>query len=117
MAFLRVVLGFAYIDGNVDEAVLDELDRKYGVVLINDFARSGQESVPQPQIRLTDAEAEIVHWFEGMGDDAIVPLDDIHKHFSKYEKSELKKILDDLCDRGVLIGGDRVFQCSYCLYK
>jgi hypothetical protein len=102
MAFLKMILGFAYIDECVDDTVLDKLDRKFGMVLLSDFLHSGQESVPEPMVRLTDCENEIFEWIDANGDSILMLFDEIKKHFNQYSEVELKEILDSLCEKDVL---------------
>jgi hypothetical protein len=39
MAFLYFILGFAYIDGEADDDVLDKLDGKFGMTLLLNFKK------------------------------------------------------------------------------
>lgn len=106
LPFLRVVLGFAYIDGVFEDDVAKKLDGIFGMSLLAAFFASGAEEVPKPKIRLTGLEAEIVQWFRE--DDTLHSLDDIQSHFYGCSKVEVKRALDSLCDKGVLYGGENM---------
>ena len=111
--FLYVVLGFAYIDGKVNDRVMKRLDSMYGMSLLSLFIQSGLESVPAPTIRLEGLEAEIVRWFKS--DDTLRPLKEIVEHFSDYSENDVKEALDSLCDKGIMYGGEDIVGCMYGL--
>lgn len=113
MPFLHFVLCFAYIDGVFEDDVAEKLDGIFGMNLMVDFFSSDLEEVPCPKIGLTRQEAEIVDWF--LSDDQLRSLTDIQKHFPDKSRAELKRLLDGLCQKGILYGGDNFVGCMYGL--
>ena len=113
MPLLHCILSFAYIDQVMEDHVAERLDGLFGMNLMMEFFNSDLEEVPRPAIRLTGPEAEIVEWFKS--DDQFRPLADIQKHFPGKSIAELKCMLDGLCQKGVLYGGDDFIGCMYGL--
>ena len=112
-SFLYIVLGFAYIDGEVDEQVMNKLDGLFADTLLSLFMQSDSQNVPTPQIKLDGLEAEIYKWFKL--EDKLRPLDEIVAHFPNYSKSEIKSALDSLCVKGIFYGGEKIIGCAYGL--
>lgn len=113
LVFLYMILGFAYIDGEVDDDVLGELDSIFGLNMLAAFAQSGQEDVPVPQEHASGLEAEIAAWFRA--DDQMRPLKKIVEKFPGHSEEEIKKACDSLCEKGILYGGDNFIGCMYGL--
>lgn len=104
--FLRYILCFAYADGVFEDSVADKLDGMFGMSLLVEFANSGEENVPAPQITLTGLEAEIVRWFGQ--EDQLRSVNDIHAHFSHKSKTEVDAALESLCEKNILYGGENM---------
>lgn len=111
MPFLFLILGYAYIDGEVDDEVLGRMDTIFGMNLLGVFFESGLEEVPAPLVRLTDLEAEIVEWMQE--DDKLVSLDKpmvdnppVTEQFPDYTRDELERALDGLCEKGIAYKSD-----------
>lgn len=113
MPLLHCILSFAYIDQVMEDHVAEKLDSLFGMNLMMEFFNSDLEEVPRPKIRLTGQESEIVEWFKS--DDQLRPLADIQKRFPNKSRTELKNVLDGLCQKGILYGGDRFVGCMYGL--
>ena len=116
MSFLNFILCFAYIDGKFEDEVAERLDEIFGITLLMEFIESGMEEVPAvPQkIEISDFEKEIILYFK-KSSDKMIPLDTICKKFNGKTKSGLKTILDGLCTKGILGGGDNLYGCLYYL--
>lgn len=113
MPFLHYILSFAYIDEVFEDDVAEKLDGLFGMNLMADFFASDMEEVPAPRIKLTGLEAEIVEWFQA--DDQLRPLREIQAHFSHKTKTEVKAALDNLCEKGILYGGENIIGNMYGL--
>lgn len=116
MSFLNFILCFAYIDGKFEDEVAERLDGIFGITLLMEFIESGLEEVPSvpSKIEISDFEKEIIKYFAKC-DDKMIPLDTICKHFNGRTKTEIKSVLDGMCEKGILGGGDRFFNCLYYL--
>lgn len=113
MPFLYYVLSFAYIDGVIEDEVAERLDSIFGMNLLADFFMSGAEEVPPQKAKHDGLEEKIVQWFQS--DNQLRPLDDIVAHFSGHSKEEVKSTLDALVDKGILLGGAKLFGNMYGL--
>lgn len=113
MAYFHYILCWALADGVIDDAMEGKIESLFGMKLILDFADNGPESVPTPKIQLTGLEAEIALWLKN--DDRAVFFHDVQSHFPRKTKSEIKKALDNMCDKGVLSRVDTAVGDMYSL--
>lgn len=109
--FLFIILSFAYIDGKVDDLVLENIDELVGMNLLTLFMESGQEEVPSPIIKLAGLEEEILDWFKK--DDQVRTIDDIVAHFPGKNSAEVKEAMDNLCNKGLMHDSDIIMGHIY----
>ena len=108
---LLYMLGFASIDGNIDAKFEKKIDEIFGMHFLQVFIDSGAESVPDVAIEINEFEDEIIKYIKR--NKGILPLKKICSHFKDKTEKKMKTVLDSLCDREVLYGGDSLFECSY----
>ena len=113
LPFLHLILGFAYIDGEVNDEVLDKLDGLFGMNLVTMFFQSGMEEVPAPRVKLSDVEAKIVKTLKST--EEMMTLEQISKKVSDSSQSEVKKAIDNLCNKGIIFGSDTIVGYLYGL--
>lgn len=106
MPFLDIVLGFAYIDGEADDDVLDRLDGLMGTSLLAAFAQSGMEEVPEPSVTVAGLERDIMEWLEDGDKMAVLgpsqmpdAFPSISERFAGSTEEELQEALDGLCEK------------------
>lgn len=83
MPLLRLILSFAYIEGTWDDEIEEKLDAMFGLPLMMDFIKSGQEEVPKSveMVKLVGLEYELHEWLQAHR--TFTPLDEILTHLSK----------------------------------
>lgn len=115
MSMLHYILGIAYSDGIIETHVTEQLDNLFGIYMKADLVNGGQEGGDNPSnlVSLDQNEREIIRWFVKNNDS--VALNDIAAHFTALQKKELKLILDGLCEKRILVGGDNFAFCTYGL--
>lgn len=111
--FLHFILSIAYADGVFEDEVAERLDGIFGVNLLGLFFDSGLEEVPKAPVRLTGLEAEVVDALKA--DDSLCFLRDIQARFPTVPGSELRQVLDSLCEKGVLSCIPTAVGDMYCL--
>ena len=114
MPLLKFILCFAYVDGQLGDETAERLENAFGMTLIADFFAGEAEEVPQPSVRLTGLESEIVEWFRA--NDELKKLKDIQSHFSGKSKTEIQTALDSLCEKEILYKMDTISGVTYSLY-
>ena len=114
MAYLNIILGFAYIDGVADDDVLGRLESIYFLPLMKSFAESGLEEVPTPKrrLQLSSLESRILRYFQENAEGGI-PKSDVIDYFEDELSRDVEKALDYLVELGVLIGGDNFINSLY----
>lgn len=110
---LRWTLSFAYIDEVFEDEIAYKLDGLFGMPLMRIFFASGMRDVPPRRAKVTPLESEIVKWFRFH--DKLIPLEDIRAPFLDSSKDEVKAVLDNLCAKGILDGGERIILDLYGL--
>ncbi len=113
---LCFIIGFAVIDGKIETEIEDKLDNAFGLHFLGQFFNSGLESVPvvnDDEDELDEFEEEIVNYFRK--NKGILTLEKLAKKFNNIPKGDLKDMLDDMLNRGILSGGDAIIDCTYFL--
>lgn len=113
---LLFIIGFAIIDGKIEKEIEEKLDSVFGLHFLGQFFNSGLESVPvvdDDEDELNEFEEEIVNYFRK--NKGILTLEKLAKKFNSIPKGDLKDILDDMLNRGILSGGDAIIDCTYFL--
>lgn len=72
-----------------------------------------EEGQSAAEIVPVNLDAAIVQWFRS--DDQLRPLNDIVAHFPDVSRDAVKQVLDGLCNKGILYGGDSIIRCMYGL--
>lgn len=111
---LLFIIGFAIIDGKIEEDIEKKLDSIYGIHFLGEFFKSGLESVPvvEEDVEIDELESKILEYIKP---DTGYPFNKICKKFKEYSEEELKDALDNLCEKGILYGGEQFFDCTYFL--
>lgn len=101
MAFLRYVLGFAYIDGMIESDIAEKLDKIFEKTIADSINRAK----PLCQhFTMYGFEAEIANWFESLNElgEPVQTLQSILDHYPNKNKNEVQKALNRLVNKDVL---------------
>lgn len=110
---LNIILGFACVDGDLDDDVAEQLEAAFGINLLADFIQSGATDVPAQRVYVSGLEEEITDWFAQ--EDRLIPLNEIKAHFSGRTGTEVQSALDSLVQKDVLYGGENMIMNMYGL--
>ena len=104
IAVLHYILGYAYIDGGLDDERAEFLDSTFGQALLMNFFQSGEEEVPGPFVQLSGLDADIAQYFDE--NDPLLTFDDVCEQFPDADRDAVKKSLDYLVEEEVLYLAD-----------
>ena len=100
LCVLRIILGYAFSDGVLEDDLADQLERMFTPCLIADFMNSGEESVSVAGEVIDGIEVEIVNWLKE--DDKLANSTDLYNHFKSYPRKEVMSALASLQNKNII---------------
>lgn len=101
---LYYILGFIYIDGEINEEQEEFLHRCFGFALVANAMKNGGDDDSDPFAELSGLDAEIAEFFDE--DDPLLSFEEVCKQFPDADKADVKKSLDYLVEEGILYIAD-----------
>lgn len=101
---LYYILGFIYIDGELDEEQEEFLHKCFGFALVANAMKHGGDDDAEPFDELSGLDAEIAEFFDE--DDPLLSFEEVCKQFPDARKADIKKSLDYLVEEGILYIAD-----------
>ena len=98
--YLDIILGFAYIDGVIEEEVATQLDEIFGFYLLTDLYEETSEYFLVNGHFMTKLSQKILKWYEENKN--WYTLDEVCEYFSEYPRKEVKKALTELVKDALL---------------
>lgn len=101
---LYYILGFIYIDGEINEEQEEFLHKCFGFALVANAMKHGEDDDSDPFDELSGLDAEIAEFFDE--DDPLLSFEEVCKQFPDARKADVKKSLDYLVEEGILYIAD-----------
>ena len=100
--YLLAILGFAYIDEEGNEEVLDRLDPIYGLNLLAFAQQCGWKEIPRPRYKAKGLEKDIVKWLRS--NDTLRTIKEFKEQFPGRSEDEIREAIERLCKERILYG-------------
>ena len=100
--YLLAILGFAYIDEEGNEEVLDRLDPIYGLNLLAFAQQCGWKEIPKARYKAKGLEKEIVNWLRS--NDTLRTIKEFKEQFPDRSEDEIREAIERLCKERILYG-------------
>lgn len=104
VGILQYILGFIYIDGELDEEQEEFLHKCFGFALVAYAMKHSEDDDSEPFAELSGLDAEIAEFFDE--DDPLLSFEEVCKQFPDADKADVKKSLDYLVEEGILYIAD-----------